>query len=100
MIQSNVIFGFLSFRQIGQLDKNLRFNDPGYYCPKLYGTECNIWDLSVINGQHDSEDDQIKDINGWNIEALPFCIFSYLWNLPFMCILNKYVSLNSIQGIS
>lgn len=30
--------------QIGKLDRHLRFNDPGYYCPKLYNTECPIWD--------------------------------------------------------
>ena len=35
---------FYSFRQIEALDRNLRFNDPGLYCPKLYNTLCPIWD--------------------------------------------------------
>jgi len=31
-------------KQIGEMDRNLRFNDPGYFCPKLYNTQCPIWD--------------------------------------------------------
>lgn len=31
-------------KQIGEMDQNLRFNDPGYFCPKLYNTQCPIWD--------------------------------------------------------
>jgi len=29
---------------INSLDKGLRFNDPGYFCPIFYGTPCPIWD--------------------------------------------------------
>lgn len=31
-------------KQIEALDRNLRFNDPGHYCLKLYDTLCPIWD--------------------------------------------------------
>ena len=44
IIQSNNHFIFILIRQIGEIDRDLRFNDPGYFCPKLYNTPCPIWD--------------------------------------------------------
>ena len=44
IIQSNNHFIFILIRQIGEMEQKLRFNDPGYFCPKLYNTQCPIWD--------------------------------------------------------
>jgi len=30
--------------RIGKLNRNLRLNDPGYFCPRNFKTECPIWD--------------------------------------------------------
>ena len=30
--------------EMRSLEKNLRFNDPGYFCPKSFKTPCPIWD--------------------------------------------------------
>ena len=36
-------------RSIGALDRGLRLNDPGYFCPLLYNTHCPIWSWHYFN---------------------------------------------------
>jgi len=48
-IRENVeIFGFSltdgEMETINALEKNLRFNDPGVFCPAAFNTECPIWE--------------------------------------------------------
>jgi diketogulonate reductase-like aldo/keto reductase len=31
-------------KKINDLERNLRFNDPGVFCPTVFNTECPIWD--------------------------------------------------------
>jgi len=42
------IFGFqLTSKEVGEinnLERNLRFNDPGVFCPAVFNTECPIWE--------------------------------------------------------
>ena len=30
--------------EIAGMDQNLRMNDPGYFCPRNFNTQCPIWD--------------------------------------------------------
>ena len=30
--------------EIEGIDRNLRLNDPGYFCPRNFNTQCPIWD--------------------------------------------------------
>eukprot|EP00090_Calanus_glacialis_P022716 TRINITY_DN35009_c0_g1_i1.p1 TRINITY_DN35009_c0_g1~~TRINITY_DN35009_c0_g1_i1.p1 ORF type:complete len:324 (-),score=56.34 TRINITY_DN35009_c0_g1_i1:80-1051(-) len=42
------LFGFSLSQQdmdeIAGMDQNLRMNDPGYFCPRNFNTQCPIWD--------------------------------------------------------
>eukprot|EP00088_Acartia_fossae_P054792 TRINITY_DN6324_c0_g1_i1.p1 TRINITY_DN6324_c0_g1~~TRINITY_DN6324_c0_g1_i1.p1 ORF type:complete len:320 (+),score=53.58 TRINITY_DN6324_c0_g1_i1:37-996(+) len=42
------VFGFElndeEMKKINSLERNLRFNDPGVFCPTVFNTECPIWD--------------------------------------------------------
>jgi 2,5-diketo-D-gluconate reductase A len=48
-IKENIdLFGFSLSTQdmdeIAGIDQNLRMNDPGYFCPRNFNTQCPIWD--------------------------------------------------------
>jgi 2,5-diketo-D-gluconate reductase A len=48
-IKENIdLFGFSLSTQdmdeIAEMDQNLRMNDPGYFCPRNFNTQCPIWD--------------------------------------------------------
>jgi len=42
------LFGFSlaeeDMEKMEKLEKKLRFNDPGYFCPKNFKTPCPIWE--------------------------------------------------------